>query len=170
MSEFSNLSVNLNEIPDFKSIDLQGVDVTFKNILIVRYSIGIILTAVVLSLSIYYLPVPEWIQVTAIILAIMIFFLVFLEFFKGFPLRKYGVRELDIIFQSGYFVKRETIIPFSRIQHVEISQGLLLRKFELYNLLIYTAGESSGDLKIAGLDFFTAQKVKSKVLQEIEDE
>ena len=170
MSEFSNLSVNLSDIPDFKSVELQGIDLKFKNILVIRYSIGLILTAVALSLSIYYIPVPDWIQIATIIVAIVIFFLIYLEFFIGFPLRKFGVRELDIIFQSGYLVKRETIVPFSRIQHIEISQGLLMRNFKLYSLLIYTAGESSGDLKIAGLDLETAQKIKSKVLQEVEDE
>ena len=170
MSEFSNLSINLSDIPDFKSIELQGIDPNFKNILVIRYSIGLILAAITLSLSVYYTELPYWVEIVAVFIAIVIFFLIYLEFFKGFPLRKFGVRELDIIFQSGYLVKRETIVPFSRIQHIEISQGLLMRNFKIYSLLIYTAGESSGDLKIAGLDYETAQKIKSKVLQQIEDE
>jgi len=170
MSEFSNLSVNLTDIPDFKSIELEGVHPTFKYILVIRFSIGLILTAIALSLSIYYIPLPEWIQLISVLIAFVIFLLIYLEFFIGFPIRKFGVRELDIIYQSGFFVKKETIVPFSRIQHIEISQGLLMRNFKLFSLLIYTAGESSGDLKIAGLDFDTAQKIKSKVLQEIDDE
>lgn len=103
-------------------------------------------------------------------MALIIFVLVYVEFFFGFPIRRFGIRELDIIYQKGYLVKKETIVPFNRIQHIEVTQSLLLRKFNLYSLLIYTAGESSGDLKIAGLDHQTAQKIKSKVLQEIEDE
>jgi len=170
MSDFTNKAIDINNIPDFKSIDLTGIDKKFKNILLIRYSLGLLLSAIVLSLSFYYLYLPVWLQIIVICLGLLIFILIYLEFFKGFAVRKYGIRELDIIFQSGYMVKKETIVPFKRIQHVEIRQDLLMRNFKLYSLLIYTAGESSGDLKIAGLDFNTAQRIKSKVLEKIDYE
>lgn len=170
MSEFSNLSVNLDNVPDFKSVELTPIHPKFRRILSIRYSIALILTALVLSSTIYYIPLPLWSYYMMIFVALIIFVLVYVEFFFGFPIRRFGIRELDIIYQIGFLVKKETIVPFNRIQHIEVTQSLLLRKFNLYSLLIYTAGESSGDLKIAGLDHQTAQKIKSKVLQEIEDE
>ncbi len=170
MSDFSNLSVKLENIPDFKSIELTPIHPKFRRILSIRYSIALILSALVLSTLIYYVSLPLWSYSLMIFVTLTIFVLIYLEFFEGFPNRKFGIRELDIIYQIGFLVKKETIVPFNRIQHIEVTQSLLLRKFNLYSLLIYTAGESSGDLKIAGLDHHTAQKIKSKVLQEIEDE
>ena len=170
MPEFSNLSINLTEIPDFKSVDLSQVNAKFRNILSIRFSIGLILASMAITLSIYFLSVPLWLSMATIAAALIVFSLIFVEFFIGFKYRQFGLRQLDIIYQSGYLVRTETIVPFNRIQHVEISQGLLMRYFNLYSLLIYTAGESSGDLNIAGLDLETAQKIKSKVLQEVEDE
>ncbi len=170
MSEFSNRAVDLDDIPDFRLVELQPVHPKFRRVLTIRYTIALVITAFVLSLSVYYIPLPIWLEAIVIFVAFIIFLLVYLEFFLGFPNRKFGIREMDIIYQRGYLVKKETVVPFKRIQHVEKTQGLLMRKFKLYSLLIYTAGESSGDLKIAGLDFEMAQKIKSKVLQEIEDE
>jgi len=79
-------------------------------------------------------------------------------------LRLFGIRQYDIIYQSGFFYFTETVIPYNRIQHVEIKQGPLSRFFNLYSLRLYTAGASSGDLIIDGLDKETAQKLKAKVL------
>ncbi len=170
MSEFSNPSVNLENVPDFKSIELTPVHPKFRRILSIRYSIALILSVLVISTLIHYVSLPLWSYILMIFVALTIFVLLYLEFFEGFPNRKFGIRELDIIYQIGFLVKKETVVPFNRIQHIEVTQSLLLRKFDLYSLLIYTAGESSGDLRIAGLDHHTAQKIKSKVLQEIEDE
>lgn len=170
MSEFSNTSLKLEDIPDFKGVELQPIHPGFKNILIIRFSIGLIVTGLLIAVLFVFIPLPLWIPLLVSVLSLLIFTMIYMEFFIGFPIRQFGLRELDIIYRHGFFVTKETIVPFSRIQHIEIKQDLLMRQYKLYALAIYTAGESTGDLKISGLDLDTAQKLKSKVLQKVEDE
>ncbi len=54
-------------------------------------------------------------------------------------------------------------IPFNRIQHTEISRGPIERKYELSTLKIYTAGGSTSDLSIPGLEAEEAEQLKEFV-------
>ena len=82
----------------------------------------------------------------------------------GFKRKKYALREKDIIYQAGLFWRNYTVLPFSRIQHVEVHQGPIERIFDLGKLKVYTAGGSSSDLAISGLAMDTAQSIKHFIL------
>jgi membrane protein YdbS with pleckstrin-like domain len=43
----------------------------------------------------------------------------------------YAIREKDITYQSGWLWKSMTTIPFNRVQHCDIRQGLIDRQFGL---------------------------------------
>ena len=62
------------------------------------------------------------------------------------------------------------MVPFSRIQHVEIDEGPLERYFSLATLSVYTAGDSGKDLKISGLRIDLAQEIKDYITNYIKDE
>ena len=83
MSEFSNRAVDLDDIPDFRLVELQPVHPKFRRILTIRYTIALVITAFVLSLSVYYIPLPIWLDAIIIFVAFIIFLLVYLEFFLG---------------------------------------------------------------------------------------
>lgn len=53
---------------------------------------------------------------------------------------RYEVNEKEIHIQSGFFFIRRTYIPMVRIQHVNTTQGPLLRRHGLSELEINTAG------------------------------
>ena len=57
-----------------------------------------------------------------------------------------------------------TAVPFNRIQHVETSNTPLDRKFGLATLQLFTAGGSSGDLKIDGLGDDIASQLRVFIL------
>ncbi|MEN8794531.1 MAG: PH domain-containing protein, partial [Flavobacteriales bacterium] len=65
--------------------------------------------------------------------------------------KKYRLFDKNLTYQEGVLVHNETVVPFSRIQHVEIDEGPLERYFSLATLSVYTAGDSGKDLKISGL-------------------
>ncbi|WP_445324334.1 PH domain-containing protein [Pseudobacillus sp. FSL P4-0506] len=52
---------------------------------------------------------------------------------------RYEVREQEIELQRGVFVVRRTLIPMTRVQHVDTEQGPLLRKYGLGAIKISTA-------------------------------
>ncbi len=51
----------------------------------------------------------------------------------------YEVRDHEIELQSGLFIVKRTIIPISRVQHVDVMQGPLIKKKGLANIDITTA-------------------------------
>ena len=80
----------------------------------------------------------------------------------------YALREKDISFTSGLLWRSMTTVPFNRVQHCDIKQGILDRRFGLSRLTIYTAGGQSTDLMIPGLLPATAEKLKTYILNSTE--
>ncbi|MEM1173301.1 MAG: PH domain-containing protein [Pseudomonadota bacterium] len=97
---------------------------------------------------------------------------VFSLLFLGWPflaVRYKGVasREQDIAYKTGVVFRKVTAIPFNRIQHVETSHGPLDRKFGTASLQLFTAGGSSGDLQIHGLESDNAENLRAYILDKI---
>ena len=80
-----------------------------------------------------------------------------------------ALRERDIVYRSGLIWRKMVIIPFNRIQHVEVSSGPLQRKFGLASVKLFTAGGSSVDLKIDGLSTERAEQIRAFIASKIED-
>lgn len=76
----------------------------------------------------------------------------------------YALREHDIAFRTGLFWRKTTILPFDRVQHAEVTQGPLQRRFGVSTLKFFTAGGSSVDLKIEGLLADEAERLRVAVL------
>ena len=87
-----------------------------------------------------------------------------------FRRRKFKIAEKNISYQEGILYQKETLVPFARIQHIEIDEGPIERFFNIATLSIYTAGDSGRDLKISGLELMKAQEIKSFISNHIKDE
>jgi membrane protein YdbS with pleckstrin-like domain len=81
---------------------------------------------------------------------------------KGFAFRIH-----DAIYKEGLISETTTIIPFNRVQHVALHQGFISRKLGLASIELFTAGGSSSDIEIPGLQLEQAQKIKNLVSQKI---
>jgi membrane protein YdbS with pleckstrin-like domain len=81
----------------------------------------------------------------------------------GYRKRSYALRERDLTYKKGWLFSSMITIPFNRIQHTEISRGPIERKYELSTLKIYTAGGSTSDLSIPGLETAEAEQLKEFV-------
>ena len=75
------------------------------------------------------------------------------------------MREHDMLYKSGLIFRKTIALPFNRIQHSEINQGPIERKFNLASLSIFTAGGNNSDLAIPGLLNEDAQEIKSFIIQ-----
>ncbi|GAK91726.1 hypothetical protein JCM19297_1678 [Nonlabens ulvanivorans] len=83
--------------------------------------------------------------------------------YKEFFVRGYVLRENDITYRHGWLFHHQITIPFNRIQHTEINHGPIDRYFKLCELDIFTAGGSSSDLSISGLDPEKAVAIKEYI-------
>ena len=60
------------------------------------------------------------------------------------------------------------LIPFNRIQHIALHQGIFSRIYGLASLQFYTAGGSTTDVNIKGFKLEDAKKFKEFVSNKIE--
>jgi membrane protein YdbS with pleckstrin-like domain len=55
-------------------------------------------------------------------------------------------------------------VPRSRVQHTDVSQGPLERRYGLGTLVIYTAGTSHSRVNLEGLDHEVARRIRAHLL------
>lgn len=107
---------------------------------------GIMQTALLLLFAIgagvlvYVFEGPWWIYAIAAIIVLLYAYLFIYLFPKVRWMRwRYEVRESEIELQHGIFIVKRTLIPMVRVQHVDTSQGPILRKYNLAGITISTA-------------------------------
>lgn len=99
----------------------------------------ILLAGVSIFLTIYF-DWPQFIEYIAIAVTIVIGVTSTWLFPKiRWDHWRYEVREHEIEIQSGLFIVTTTLIPMVRVQHVDTSQGPILKKYDLANISITTA-------------------------------
>jgi len=165
MLDFQNQTLDLSELPKFEQVEGYPVDRAYLKVLRLLYIFWIVLMFSILITLKILVDMPQMAFYPILAGLVVLFSFSIIEVEKGFPRRKFGIREKDLIFQNGYFVFKQTILPYKRIQHVEIKQGPLFKAFNLFTLKVYTAGSSSGDLSIAGLNKDDADKLKAQILK-----
>lgn len=72
--------------------------------------------------------------------------------------------------RSGVIVRRETTVPKSRVQHTDVSQGPLERRFGLGTLVIYTAGTEYARVVLPGLQHGLAMQIRDSLLPRSSDD
>jgi membrane protein YdbS with pleckstrin-like domain len=163
--DYQNKTLDIQDLPKFETVEGHPVDKAYLKVLRLMYSFWLILSFSGLFVTNYFTDIPSLVFYSILIVLGLIFLFSIIETEKGFPKRKFGIREKDIIFQKGYFFFRQTIVPFKRIQHVEVKQDLIFRAFGIYSLKLFTAGSSTGDLSIVGLNKTDADKLKAIILK-----
>ena len=78
--------------------------------------------------------------------------------------RTYELRSDDLVVREGIITRREQIIPYNRVQQVDIHRDLLAQVLGLSELRIETAGSAAGRVQLRLLDQATAASIRSQVL------
>lgn len=73
---------------------------------------------------------------------------------------KYEVSDKGIDMLRGIIIKKRTVIPINRVQHVDTRQGPVYRKFELASVAISTAATTH---EIPALDNDTADELRNTI-------
>lgn len=76
----------------------------------------------------------------------------------------YAVSPLGIEIRRGVLWRRVTIVPRSRIQHTDVEQGPLLRRFGLAKLVIHTAGTEHATVPLYGLAMADAVAIRDGLI------
>jgi len=122
------------------------LDPKAKSVWRIQAAVGAALTALVLIPTITVVTLAQapaiiWIVPT---IAALVFFIVALGPAVSIRYRRWRweVTDLEVRLQHGLFVIHRTVIPMVRVQHVDTSQGPIMRSFDLSEVRVWTAAGS----------------------------
>lgn len=72
------------------------------------------------------------------------------------PMRRYAARGYSLAEERlrvvrGILFRSDTVVPFGRVQHIDVNQGPLERLFHLATLTVHTAGSHNASVSLPGL-------------------
>jgi uncharacterized protein len=88
------------------------------------------------------------------------------------PRRRYNAwgflrGEDELMVKHGLLIRKLTVVPFGRVQHIDIAQGPLQRMLGIATLVLNTAGTRGAAVRLPGLDRSEAEALRDHVRGEI---
>lgn len=166
---FTNQTIDIDSLPKYQEVTLQPIHPKYWNVMVINILIFIILLLMAfVGISI---AAPEKLPTLFYVLTplLIIAFGGFLFWINrmAFKKRGFAIREKDLLYRSGVLATTTIIVPFNRIQHIAVNEGVFSRMYDLAALEIYTAGGSSSDLTISGIERDKAISIKEFLMNNI---
>lgn len=86
--------------------------------------------------------------------------------------RAWGWREEEdeLHVRNGVLIRTYTIVPFGRVQHIDIAQGPIERPLGLATLIVHTAGTRGASVPLPGLARDQAEAMRDRIRGKIRQE
>jgi membrane protein YdbS with pleckstrin-like domain len=68
----------------------------------------------------------------------------------------------------GRWWRRETRVPTTRVQHLDLKHGPLERRWRLATLVVHTAGSKFGAVSLSGLDADDAEALRDRLARQVD--
>lgn len=83
---------------------------------------------------------------------------------------RYALRKDELVLRYGVINRVRTIVPLMRIQHLDVSQDVVEREYDLGKLIVHTAGTRSSTVIVPGLELDLAERLRDDMKALIIDE
>lgn len=170
MKNFTNETINTSDLPKYEEVGFTALHANYKKVVLLNASIFSIVVVIGCSAVVFFNQ-EEFTQTNLLLVSSMLVLGIILVFFfsllsyrkKGFAFRNH-----DVLFRSGIIATSTMIIPYNRIQHVALHEGLISRYFGLAKIEIFTAGGHSSDIEIPGIETAQAEAIKQLLMGKIQ--
>ena len=165
---FANSQIDTTALPSTSEIEFQRLAPAYRNVEYIGMSI--LSAFLLIGPFVVFYKVPEhflFVRYGVFVVWAIIFAGGMYLAGKQYQLAGYALREHDVIHKHGVWWRTMTTIPFNRMQHCEISQGPIQSMFGLASLKVFTAGGTSSDLAIDGLEKAEAERIKEFITGKI---
>ena len=84
------------------------------------------------------------------------------------PMRRYAARGYSLVEERlrvvrGILFRSDTVVPYGRVQHIDVNQGPLERVFHLATLTVHTAGTHNASVSLPGLAHADAVAIREDI-------
>lgn len=170
MENFTNEAIDTTQLPRFEFVPYTPLHAAYWKVLLINTGIlAVIITTVSYGL---FINIPELkgyeVRSAAGLLVLFVLILFFMRL--GFSKKGFAFRNHDVLFRHGVIATSTMVIPYNRIQHVALHEGIISRMFGLAKIEIFTAGGNSSDLEIPGIKKEHAENIKQLLMGKIQKE
>ena len=113
-------------------------------------------------------PLPQYALPGLVLAAALYFVLVF-------PARRYRAwgyaeGEDELAIRRGVLVQVRTIVPFGRVQHIDVERGPIQRPWGISTLVLHTAGTRNAEISLPGLEAGLAEEMRDRIRAKIKQD
>lgn len=90
--------------------------------------------------------------------------------FKQFDHVRWVLDDSGLAIRRGRLWQRETRVPATRVQHLDLKRGPLQRSRALATLVVHTAGTRHSAVMIPNLDEHDAERLRERLSRQIDDD
>src|SRR5688572_19209562 len=88
------------------------------------------------------------------------------------PLRRYAARGYSVADDRlrvvrGLLWRKDTVVPFGRVQHIDVTRSPIERKYGLATLVVHTAGTHNASVSLPGLGEADALTLREAIRDKI---
>ncbi|MGO4904033.1 PH domain-containing protein [Flavobacterium sp. W20_MBD1_R3] len=170
MENFTNETIDTYQLPRFEEVNFTNLHPKYIRVVLINLALFIsILILVPILFSVFK---PElflgrvWLIIGVVIPVLAALLVVFSII--GFQKKGFAFREHDVLFRYGILATNTIVIPYNRVQHVALHEGFISRYFGLAKIEIFTAGGSSSDIEIPGIEKEHAENIKQLLMGKIQ--
>lgn len=158
--KFANDPIPVDRVPRLSDDAFVGVDP--RHLRFKLFGIAVAAVAVVLGGAAASFRFEPWLTISMI--AVLLAVLAATAGFAVLEMRRlaYQLRDHDVSLRRGVITHRTETVPFSRVQHVNLTRGPIERVLGLASLEVTSAGPN---ISIPGLAVSDAERVKQIVVE-----
>lgn len=168
MENFTNETIDTTQLPRFEDVPFSPLHPNYWKLTLIHLFVLFLILATALGFGLVFndeLVPYKW----NLIIAVAVLMLLVLMFsWIAFRKKGFAFRNHDVLFRSGIIATNTIVIPYNRVQHVALHEGFISRYLGLAKIEIFTAGGSSSDIEIPGIEKIQAENIKQLLMGKIQ--
>ena len=168
MENFTNETIDTTLLPKFEEVDFSVLHPDYWKVILISLGLFFLIVAIGAGVILYFNEeLSRYITELSIVYGVLLLVVLFLSRIS-FKKKGFAFRNHDVLFRHGIIATNTLVIPYNRVQHVALHEGLLSRIFGLAKIEIFTAGASSSDIHIPGIAKEQAENIKQLLMGKIQ--
>ncbi|MFW2348766.1 PH domain-containing protein [Qipengyuania sp.] len=128
---------------------LTPLDPAYKSM--VRLQLSIAALVLLVAATIAEVAIPGWTGAVWIPALLVIAYALIRVPLRRYNARGYSLEQERLRVVRGVIFRADTVVPFGRVQHIDVGQGPLERAYGLATLTVHTAGTHNASVSLPGL-------------------
>jgi membrane protein YdbS with pleckstrin-like domain len=168
MENFTNETIDTTKLPRFEEVQFSVLHPSYWKVTLINIFFFFLIFAVGLGLLLFFNQGLLVFLVEILVIFSVLLITVLLLSRIAFRKKGFVFRTHDVLYRYGVISTNTIIIPYNRVQHVALHEGFVSRLFGLAKIEVFTAGGSSSDIRIPGIEMEQAENIKQLLMGKIQ--